>query len=83
MYPLETFFAACYIGSMDKLKEWRKALGLTQEETADVFGVKRLTILRYDKSIPPHMRRIMDLACRTLEADIEGARLCKQALEHE
>ena len=69
MYPLETFFATCYIESMDKLKEWRKALGMTQEQAAEQFGVKRLTILRYDKSIPLHMRKIMELACKALEHD--------------
>lgn len=70
MYPLETFFLACYIAIMEKLKEWRKALGMTQEQAAKEFGVKRLTVLRYDKAIPPHMQRIMDLACKALEDEM-------------
>lgn len=42
---------------------------MTQEQLAELFGVKRLTIVRYEKSIPPHMRKIVGLACRALEHD--------------
>lgn len=49
-----------------ELKEWRRKLGLSQEELAQCLGVIRITITRWETSvrgIPP----FLPLALETLE----------------
>ena len=46
----------------ERLKELRKILGLTQQEMADKFGVKRNTIATYESGkVDPSSRTIADI----------------------
>lgn len=49
----------------ERLKELRKALGLTQQEMADSIGIKRNTIANYETGRNEPVDAIFSLLCRT------------------
>lgn len=54
-----------------RLKQYRTALGLTQEQLAELVGVRRETIMRLEKAqYNPSLKLAVDIA-RAVEAPIE------------
>lgn len=54
-----------------RLKQYRTALGMTQEQLAELVGVRRETIMRLEKAqYNPSLKLAVDIA-RAVEAPIE------------
>lgn len=53
-----------------EFKEWRRRLGLSQEQAAEALGLSRNTIARYEAG---HTPQIVDLACEHLESKLRQA----------
>lgn len=53
----------------ERIKELRKALGLTQQEFSDRIGVKRNTIAQYESGRNEPIDAVITLICRTYEVD--------------
>lgn len=49
----------------ERIKELRKALGLTQQEFSDRIGVKRNTIAQYESGRNEPLDAVITLICRT------------------
>ena len=53
----------------ERIKELRKALGLTQQKFADGMGVKQNTIAQYESGRNAPIDAVITLICRTYEVD--------------
>ena len=53
-----------------RLKQFRLAKGLTQEQLASAVGVRRETIMRLEAQYNPSLKLAVDIS-RTVEAPIE------------
>lgn len=69
MIGLETFFATCYIETMNdtEFRIWRASLGWSQKRAAEELGVSRFTIRRYELGEISN-ERMLELACAQLAA---------------
>ena len=55
----------------EDFKNWRKKMGLTQQQAADVLGLSKATIENYDKGRPVVIPRVVALACAAIEHKLE------------
>ncbi len=61
----------------EDFKNWRKKMGLTQQQAADVLGLSKATIENYDKGVrredgrPVVIPRVVALACAAIEHKLE------------
>lgn len=53
----------------ERIKELRKALGLTQQKFADGMGVKQNTIAQYESGRNAPIDAVITLICRTYKVD--------------
>lgn len=58
----------------ERIKEWRKALGLTQQEMAEKLGIKRNTIAQYEIGRNPPTDTVITLMCRAFDVNEEWLR---------
>lgn len=58
----------------DRIKELRKALGLTQQEFSDRIGVKRNTIAQYESGRNAPIDAVVSLICREFNVNEEWLR---------
>lgn len=58
----------------ERLKELRKALGLTQQEMADSIGIKRNTIANYETGRNEPVDAVFSLLCKTYNVREEWLR---------
>lgn len=58
----------------ERIKELRKALGLTQQEMADKVGIKRNTIAQYEIGRNPPTDTVVALVCREFDVNEEWLR---------
>lgn len=58
----------------ERIKELRKALGLTQQEFAEKIGVKRNTIAQYEIGRNPPIDAVITSICREFHANEEWLR---------
>lgn len=58
----------------ERIKELRKALGLTQQEFSDRIGVKRNTIAQYESGRNEPLDAVITLICRTYGVSEEWLR---------
>lgn len=58
----------------DRIKELRKALGLTQQEFSDRIGVKRNTIAQYESGRNAPIDAVVSLICRVFGVNEEWLR---------
>ena len=58
----------------DRIRQLRKALGLTQQEFADRIGVKRNTIAQYEIGRNEPIESILSLICREFDVNEEWLR---------
>lgn len=58
----------------ERIKELRKALGLTQQEMADKVGIKRNTIAQYEIGRNPPTDTVVTLICREFDVNEEWLR---------
>ena len=58
----------------ERIKELRKALGLTQQEFSDRIGVKRNTIAQYESGRNEPLDAVITLICRTYDVSEEWLR---------
>ena len=58
----------------ERIKELRKALGLTQQEFSDKIGVKRNTIAQYESGRNSPIDAVISLICREFNVNEEWLR---------
>ena len=58
----------------ERIKELRKALGLTQQEMAEKLGIKRNTIAQYEMGRNPPTDTVITLMCRAFDVNEEWLR---------
>lgn len=58
----------------ERIKELRKALGLTQQEMAEKLGIKRNTIAQYEIGRNPPTDTVITLMCRAFDVNEEWLR---------
>lgn len=52
-----------------QIRDWRKARKLTQIDLAELLGVHRATLIRWEQGEPQQYPKLLDLALESVEAN--------------